>query len=334
MPPVTINSDTSATLTAGQDNLVLTGTGNINGTGNAGDNEITGNSGNNTLTGNDGNDKLMGNDGNDALRGNNGNDTLIGGTGADNLQGGAGDDRYEIDSSDTIAGENGTSGTDTVVADFSYTLASNLENLTLTGTDNLYAGGNSLSNLLVGNNGNNDLYGGTGNDTLTGGTGDDYLSGEAGNDTYQYSLGDGNDTIYEGNPTDGQTNILQLTGINFSDVTVVGDGQDLLINIPGGGQIRIQQQLSQGGEVPGIHTVQFAGGVTKTSQEMATGITINNAQFATNFGNTLNGTDNGEGIYGGLQSDLINAGGGDDTIYTDYNAFTGQYGTGTVKWSQ
>jgi Ca2+-binding RTX toxin-like protein len=247
MPPVTINSDTSATLTAGQDNLVLTGTGNINGTGNAGDNEITGNSGNNTLTGNDGNDKLTGNDGNDALRGNNGNDTLIGGSGADNLQGGAGDDTYEIDSSDTITGENSTSGTDTVVADFSYTLAANLENLTLSGTDDLSAGGNSLNNVLTGNSGNNymasgtgndalignagndTLYGEAGNDTLTGGTGDDYLSGEAGNDTYQYSLGDGNDTIYEGNPTDGQINVLQLTNINVEDVTVTGDGYDLLI---------------------------------------------------------------------------------------------------------
>jgi trimeric autotransporter adhesin len=167
-----------------------------------------------------------------------------------------------------------------------------------------------------------------GNDTLTGGSGNDYLSGQEGNDTYIYQSGDSNDTIYEGNPTDGQTNVLQLTSINFADVTIVGDGQDLLINIPGGGQIRIQGQLNQGGERPGINTVQFAGGVTKTAQELATGITINNANSGTNFGNTLNGTANGEWLYGGIKSDLINAGDGDDYIMSDNNLLTGEFGLG------
>ena len=87
---------------ANVDHLILTGSANSNGTGNALNNEITGNTGNNVLiggTGNDtvaagdGNDKMDGAAGNDVLDGGNANDTLIGGAGNDLLHGGDGNDR-------------------------------------------------------------------------------------------------------------------------------------------------------------------------------------------------------------------------------------------------
>ena len=60
-----MQSTVSFTLGANVENLTLTGSGNINGTGNGDANVITGNSGNNTLDGGVGADTLTGGDGND-----------------------------------------------------------------------------------------------------------------------------------------------------------------------------------------------------------------------------------------------------------------------------
>ena len=65
------------------ENLVLTGTGSINATGNTLANRLTGNSGNNVLNGGAGNDVLDGGLGNDTLLGGVGNDTLTRGAGTD-----------------------------------------------------------------------------------------------------------------------------------------------------------------------------------------------------------------------------------------------------------
>ncbi len=82
----TIESNISATLTRGANNLTLLGMENISGTGDALNNVINGNKGNNILSGGDGADTLSGGDGNDTLIGGNGNDTIIGGNGADTAQ--------------------------------------------------------------------------------------------------------------------------------------------------------------------------------------------------------------------------------------------------------
>lgn len=79
----TVESPIHFTLGSNLENLLLTGSANVNGTGNALANTLTGNGGNNQLSGTAGTDRLLGGSGNDTLRGGAGNDTLSGGAGAD-----------------------------------------------------------------------------------------------------------------------------------------------------------------------------------------------------------------------------------------------------------
>lgn len=128
-----VKAGASHTLTDHVEELELTGSSSIDGTGNSLDNIIRGNSGNNTLRGEAGRDEitagagqdtvyggadsdtLFGGDGRDELHGDDGNDYLNGGEGNDTVQGGAGNDTLRGD-----AGEDqlrGGSGFDVYFAD-------------------------------------------------------------------------------------------------------------------------------------------------------------------------------------------------------------------------
>lgn len=92
-----VQSSVSLTLLSNIENLTLTGSSAINGTGNSAMNVIEGNSAANTLTGNGGDDRLFGLGGNDTLLGGTGNDALWGGLGKDTLTGGTGRDIFYFD---------------------------------------------------------------------------------------------------------------------------------------------------------------------------------------------------------------------------------------------
>jgi Ca2+-binding RTX toxin-like protein len=196
----------SWTLGAFVENLTLTGTAAINGTGNALANRITGNAaanvldggdGNDTLTGGVGADTLIGGEGDDALSGGGdadsllggaGNDRLDGGAGADAMFGGAGNDSYTVDDIGDLVDEtdglgNDAGGIDTVSSSVSWTLGAFVENLTLTGTAAINGTGNALANRITGNAAANVLDGGDGNDTISGGVGADRLAGGFGLDS-------------------------------------------------------------------------------------------------------------------------------------------------------
>jgi Ca2+-binding RTX toxin-like protein len=170
-------------------------------TGNSLDNVIIGGRGTDQLSGGDGNDILDGGEDGDTLFGGNGNDTLIGGApgvGANLLSGGEGNDVYIIaDARDQLI-ELAGQGTDSVQTslDFSLLAFTEIENLTLTGTDTVSAIGNGLANTLTGNNSANSFDGDAGNDKLLGLGGNDTLQGGAGADTLTGGLGA--DTLWGG----------------------------------------------------------------------------------------------------------------------------------------
>ena len=72
-----VNSSVTYTLGANVENLTLTGTAAINGTGNTLNNVISGNTGNNVLNGGAGDDIIYGREGNDTLNGGLGKDTFV-----------------------------------------------------------------------------------------------------------------------------------------------------------------------------------------------------------------------------------------------------------------
>ena len=124
----TVRSTISLGLGNAVENLTLLGSANLNGTGNAADNEIEGNAGNNVLYGDVGNDFLAGNDG---------DDSLYGGAGDDTLRGGSGNDFYLLDSAgdQIVESSSSSGGVDTVETAFSITLSVGVENVTLQGVD-------------------------------------------------------------------------------------------------------------------------------------------------------------------------------------------------------
>jgi Ca2+-binding RTX toxin-like protein len=218
-----VNASVSFTLPSNVEQLSLTGTAAINGTGNTLSNTITGNSAGNSLAGGDGNDSLYGADGNDTLNGGNGNDLLEGGNGNDSMSGGAGSDRYVVQSSGDKVVEAAGGGTDSVSSSITYTLPSEVESLTLTGTSAINGTGNALSNKLTGNAAINSLVGGSGNDTLDGGAGNDSLTGSAGLDTFRFSSalnGSNNvDRLLDFNVVDDR---LELENAVFTKLTATG----------------------------------------------------------------------------------------------------------------
>ena len=137
----TIRSSVSEALSANVENLVLTGTGNLNGYGNSSNNHLTGNAGKNLLDGKAGSDVMIGN---------------------------AGNDTYIVDNARDRVIEKADGGKDTIRSSVSKSLSENVENLVLTGTRNLNGYGNSSNNWLTGNAGNNVLEGKAGRDILTG----------------------------------------------------------------------------------------------------------------------------------------------------------------------
>ena len=180
-----IIASVSYTLPINVEKITLTGSSNIDATGNDLDNTLIGNSSNNTLNGGNGNDLLIG---------------------------GPGDDTFIIDSISDTVNENFNNGTDLIIASVSYTLPINVEKITLTGSSNIDATGNDLDNTFKGNKGNNKINGGLGTDIV--------IFESLFND-YSLSLSDGNVVIEDDRSgySNGRKTLEDIEIAEFSDLT-------------------------------------------------------------------------------------------------------------------
>ncbi len=185
------------------------------------------------------------------------NGQLVSGSGNDTLTGGAGSDIiYAGSGNDTVIGGNGD---DTLYGE--------------SGDDILHGGdGNDV---LYGGEGDDKLYGNYGNDTLIGGKGNDYLEGNqggyygVGNKTYQFSKGDGNDTInnYDNyNYLGTDIDIIKFTDVNSDEVSYRGENYDLIIEYGNGDSIRVQNFFK--GDRYWINEIHFADGTVMKQNEV------------------------------------------------------------------
>ena len=278
-----VQASISYTLGNNVERLTLTGSANINCTGNALANTLIGNAGNNLLDGGggndliqggDGNDTLQGGAGNDSLNGDAGNDLLDGGAGNDSMVGGSGDDIYIVDQSGDSLSELAGGGNDTVRASLNYSLVANLENLELTGTSNLNGTGNALANSLTGN---------TGNNLLDGGAGDDFLAGRRGSDTYRYGTSYGNDVIDNSGGASADVDTVQLVGLNSNNVRFVHTGNDLQMVVLATSQTLTLKNFYLGADYE-IDQVRFGNNVVWNTAALKAAATlpVNAAPSSTN----------------------------------------------------
>lgn len=255
----TVSSSIDYTLSSALENLTLTGTA-ISGIGNALDNNITGNASNNLLSAGAG------------------NDTLNGSTGVDTMYGGTGNDIYYVDNVSDIVTEYSNEGTDLVSSSVTYTIGSNIENLTLTGTSVIYGYGNELDNYIIGNSAVNYLYGYAGNDTINGSTGADRMYGGTGNDTYYFD--NGSDVVIE-NANEGTDTVN--SSISY---TMANNVENLTLT--------------------GASTIN------------GTGNTLDNYIKGNTAINSLNGAAGNDTLVGMSGNDILLGGAGDDTYIFNY----------------
>ena len=191
------------TLPTNVNTLVLTGTADLQASGNAGA------------------DLIVANDGNDTL-------TALSTVQATTLVGGIGNDVFVVNNTADVVQVGSTTSLDTIQSSANFTAAANVNTLVLTGTANLQATANGAGDTLVSNSGVDTLVGGTGNDVFVVNNAADVLVNLSAGDTVESSV------AFTSLTTPGVTLVLlgaanlAVAASGDSDVLVAGDGDDTL----------------------------------------------------------------------------------------------------------
>lgn len=285
-----------------------------------------------------------------------GNDVvdLVGGTINGQVFGGNGDDTYRIGSQTVQIVELAGQGIDTIEIATSHYLLTNFENLTLTGSGDVFGVGTDVANVITGNAGSNLLIAHGGDDTVNGGGGNDQLFGMDGADVLNgdagidYLVGGiGNDILRGGADADalyGEDGDDYLDGgTSFdTDILVGGAGNDTLYGISG--QANPDYDLMDGGSGDDVYWVDTGADLTFEAlgggiDTVHANVTVPNAgvylyanvenlvlEGTTAFGvgneldNVLTGSASGNWLLGGLGDDTINGMGGNDVLFGEGGA--------------
>lgn len=226
---------------------------------------------NDTLSGGDGDDTIYSDFGSDLIYGDAGHDRIVTGDGNDTAYGGFGNDSISMGTgNDSFGSWGGEDGNDTIDGE--------------AGNDTIIAGA-----------GNDVVYGGDGNDSLSGATGADTLYGGAGADAFAISDDHQQDAIYGGESgTDVDTiNFANYTSTSGVVVTYTGSeaGSYDFAGTDGAGSFA---------GIEAINATNYADTLDASLSNSAT---------------TLNAGAGDDLVKGGAGADTIAFGSGNDTVY-------------------